>query len=146
MSTLGKYPIDFDVLEKGSVITQQELEEIFLCTPEDYKEWPLKLLGLSKRITDERGFLTRVSKNTIVVMDDEEAAEYNDGSVFQRGLRKMRSAVLNLRRINTANLSPGAASKFESRSRVMVGTLQAATAERKKLERLDKLLPSGAKD
>ena len=136
-----KYPLDFELLEKGTRITREKLEDIFGCAPSE-DEWSFKAMKLVADIKEKAGLLARQSKNSIVIMTDAEAAEYTH-ETFRRGIRKMGTSVRNRSLIDTAQLSGPEMAKFESQSRVMTGTQQAMLAEVKKLSRMERLLECG---
>ena len=139
MDILSKYPVDFELLEKGTTIEQPELEKIFSCTPDD-KNWGLEMLKLSKLIEINAGILVRKSHNSLVLMADEEAAEYLFEIKFLGGYRRMGAAVRNVGMVNMAQLSATSRASFESRTRIMAGTVQASRTSMQKLKRIEKLL------
>lgn len=89
-----KDPIDFDSIEKGSVISRYELVKI-LGKCEDY-EFQYRLVGFSEYVRKElwnRGkhFTVRIKDFTIEILSDEEASDYNTDH-FSKGLKKLRKA------------------------------------------------------
>jgi hypothetical protein len=144
-STTTKYPLDFDALEKGMTISRTDLEEIFgINASEDPKAYSFKMMALRDQIIQRTGILVRSSNETLVLMDDEEGADYNFGT-FKKGLRSIVTSVFRLQLIDTDKLSLGSKARFESRSRVMSGTVQATLAAERKQKGLEKLIASGLK-
>ena len=139
MDILSKYPLDFTALEKGTTLEQLELEQIFSCTPDD-KKWGLEMMRLAELIKLKAEILCRKSHNTLVLMDDAEAADYLYETKFLGGVRKMGGAVREVGLVNTSNMLGTAVAKFTSQCRIMAGTVQAARAKMKKLKRIEKLL------
>lgn len=89
-----KDPIDFDAIEKGSVISRYELVKI-LGRCEDY-EFQYRLVGFSEYVRKElwdRGkrYTVRIKDFTIEILSDEEASDYNVNH-FAKGLQKLRKA------------------------------------------------------
>jgi hypothetical protein len=143
MNTATKYPLDFDVLEKGSTISREVLEEIFsISATEDPKAYSFKLMALRDQIIQRTGILVRSSNDTLVLMDDEEGADYNFGT-FKKGLRGIATSVFRLQLIDPDKLSASSKARFESNSRVMSGTAQATLAAERKQKSLEKLIASG---
>jgi len=92
MEKTTAYPMDFDQLEKGSVITAEQLEQI---TGFDRKEagFSLAVMRFSGRVTREMGargidVVTRVKKNKLHILEDDEASTYTAerGKIFYRGM------------------------------------------------------------
>jgi len=144
MEDVTKYPIDFESLEKGTIITREALEEIYGITPLS-PEWPFRLMKLIADIKENAGMLCRQSRNCIVVMTDAEACDYTHDSFLRYG-RRMGASSRNRALIDTSSFSAIDQAKFESRSRIMTGTQQAATTELKKLTKIERLLDAGAED
>jgi len=95
------FPLDVRKLVKGQVLTIPELEPILALAPTD-RRWPLKLVQLQRKIEQLRDraglpLLTlRTEKGTLVICDDEGAANYNR-SMGKRGLRRFgRASVRNI--------------------------------------------------
>ncbi len=143
MDTVSKYPLDFEQLEKGQRITQAELEEIFSCTPTD-PTWGFRAMKLVEDIKSNVGLLARQSRHSIVIMTDEEAAEYTYEAMFKRGVRKMGAAVRNRQLIDKNELSAAVLAIFESKSRIMTGTQQATLSALRKQTRVENLLAAKA--
>lgn len=72
------WPLDFDALQKGDVISQERIEAIYRVKFSDADTYRLAVMKLVERIEAERSDLyPRTSKNTIVIMTDAEAEAYN---------------------------------------------------------------------
>lgn len=80
MNEATKYPLDFDALHKGSVISEEQLNSIFGFTMKhDQARWQLRrlaLAGVIKNRLAESGEFVRVkcSKGTIRLLEDLEAS------------------------------------------------------------------------
>ena len=139
----SKYPVDFETLAKGTVITQVELEEALGRAPGD-DGWNWALLGLAEKIKEQTGILCRQQQNTLVLMNDEEADRYNFG-LFKVGLRKINSSRHNLGLIDHGNLSAEDQRRADSRARIISGTQQAAGSAMRKQMRMERLMQGAAK-
>lgn len=91
MTDATPYPLDFDALDKGSVITQDEIEEaVGLKADENYKAFRLATLGLYIQIERElrrRGLNVTLAQRgeSIHILTDAQASEANQVR-FARGL------------------------------------------------------------
>lgn len=73
------FPLDFDALKKGEVITQERIETIYRVRElEDPEKFRLAQMKLVEQIEEHRFDLyPRMKKNTVIIMQDAEAEEYN---------------------------------------------------------------------
>lgn len=70
------YPIDFDALKKGDVISEQQIKDIF--KPETETDYAFAILNLVGQIERERSDLYPVGrKGAIVILNDQEAHEHS---------------------------------------------------------------------
>jgi hypothetical protein len=82
MSTVDKYPLDFDALKKGDVVSVAKQEDIFQVKAAHEKFWS-QSLALKERIQKEmalRGLpvTVRHDHGALVICTDPDASEYND--------------------------------------------------------------------
>lgn len=103
MLTLDKYPIDFDSVEKGDLLTQEMLEKI---TAEKFgtDKFTFKVLALQGRIIDETGYTVKNHGDSLVVLTDEEASSYND-KMFKRFKRGMFHRHKLMQNVDVSQLS-----------------------------------------
>jgi len=87
------FPIDFDALEKGDVVSEEKLREVYPA--EDDLGLRLKMISLGERIMDERSdLLVRYQGPTIRIMTDLEA----DQVMHSRVVKNARAITRNSRR------------------------------------------------
>jgi len=109
MNEVRRHPIDFDELQPGSSIPAAIIERVTETKREDYKDYKLALLKMSKAVQTElvsRGRPWRVVSrgDDLFILTDSEAMAYADRR-FQRNLAGLaREHAWNLQ-INTANLT-----------------------------------------
>src|SRR3990167_11413014 len=113
-----KFPLDFDLLDKGSVISADTLTDIF-SLPVDDPRYRLKCLSLVEQITrqlSDRGIEATVcqSRGSIRVLTDSEATTYNERQGLL-GRRKIRKSFRRLLNVDTANLSDKERSAHDKR-------------------------------
>lgn len=99
MATVERYPVDFDVIQKGEVLTWERIAELVGCYPDHAT--PEQLLSLKGKI--ERGlwrrdkeWTLRIRHGEIHVLTDTEAAVYNRRyfkSYLRRARRRNRHAL-----------------------------------------------------
>jgi len=128
------YPLDFDALAKGDVISVEQLTKILGLKP-DHPHFMLKVLSLKERIENElmdRGnpVTARIHHNAIHICTDLEASEYNAG-MSEQGFRKMvRSHRRNLV-VDTQLFKPEEKQSHERRLLVSGAMLAACITVRK---------------
>lgn len=100
MANVRRHPLDFDALKKGDTISLAELEDILSIRSDD-PSFPLKRLALQQQIEsemDERGNPVTVAtrKGQIVILTDDQAAEYNPHCfrLYQRRMAKAHARTL----------------------------------------------------
>lgn len=122
MISTEKYPIDFDSLEKGDVISNEELEKI---TGHKYgtTKFAFAVINLRQKIFDKRGFTaTHNQEIGLRILVDSESSFYNDKD-FHNKRRGMFRAHKKMASVDVAQLSPVARElherKLMSQSRVL---------------------------
>ncbi len=97
------YPLDFSALRKGSLITNDQLEQILGV---NYKERPeefrLKTLGLQARIHDTLGFTALIKRDGLRILTDSEAQAVNHNRFGRhlRGARRRHELALEVDPVN----------------------------------------------
>lgn len=93
-SSVERYPIDFEVLKAGDVISTETLQHSIGLHP-GHPRWSLKLLGFREQIETQRpDLVARIHRDTVRVMIAEEADHYlfhaarNRLSGFMRNVKK----------------------------------------------------------
>ena len=85
---ISRYPMDFDDLQKGDIITVQELERL---TGKKFgtNEFAFKALSLQAQISDATGFTVKIRNGEeLHILTDEEASKHNHNE-FQRHKKGM---------------------------------------------------------
>ena len=95
-----KYPLDFDLLDKGQRIEVDELERTF-GHKRGTTRYKFSLLALRERVEKElalRGKVVtvRTNRDALVICSDADAATYNDEAASRSWRRVKRSHVRNL--------------------------------------------------
>ncbi len=103
MIETNKYPIDFETVEKGDVFSVEMLEQI-TATKFGTDKFTFKVLALQGRITDETGYTVKNHGDSLVVLKDEEASNYND-RMFKRFKRGMFHRHKLMQNVDVAQLS-----------------------------------------
>lgn len=96
-----RWPIDFESLKKGDVITADELERIFKATPGS-KTYLFRMMSLKEKIEVERRKLhdpivVKECNNELHLLTDEQAVDYTDRECemakrrYGRNLKRMMS-------------------------------------------------------
>lgn len=103
-----KWPVDFDVLDKGDVIPVEQLEKI-LGIPQTHPQYSVKLLGWKHWLENEmaaRGKLvvSRTDHGALRILTDAEAAIYLPER-FEAGLSVSTRAHRKLLHVDTTKLS-----------------------------------------
>jgi hypothetical protein len=91
MSETSKYPIDFDLIEKGQCFTMDRLSEIFGRDkfPPGSPQLRMKALNLKQQIEDECLVTCKLNDDGLFVLTDAEAVEHNQ-SIFKSSQKQMR--------------------------------------------------------
>lgn len=104
MIETNKYPIDFDVLEKGDVISNEDLEKI---TGHKFgtAKFSWAVIGLQGKIFKNRGFTSTHSQTVgLRILVDSEASVYNDKD-FHNKRRGMFRASKKMAAVDVSQLS-----------------------------------------
>jgi hypothetical protein len=151
-----RFPIDFDRLEKGSVVTVAEVERIY-GVKQGTDKYNLKALVLGEaieRALEGRGehVTVKCEKGNLVVLRDAEASKYN-ASEAMRHLRGMERRHRQMGRVDVSELT--AAQRMEhNRRHLIIGSMLLAAAKARKMtvatlvhkRRTPGLLPQGGED
>ena len=140
MATVTPYPLDFDALEKGTVISRGELETIFgFCEIDDIRNWNFKVMGLVALIIQKTNIICRSSKGSIILMADSDANDYNLGT-HKKAMKLQILSQSRLALIDLDNLTPEELARFESNARIITGTTQAMLSANKLAAKHEKLV------
>jgi len=106
-SPVSKWPLDFDALEKGSVIDTEDLERI-LGHKRTTAKYQFGVMALKDRIRKElsmRGIDAFViqTRNTLKVLTDEEGSAYGH-TRWNRGIATQMRANEGMRKIDVAKI------------------------------------------
>lgn len=87
MIETNKYPVDFEAITKGDILTIEMLEKITAEKRESQK-FIWKVLALQGQIMDETGYTVKNDGGALVILTDEESSKYNDRMFyrFKRGM------------------------------------------------------------
>lgn len=121
---LSKYPLDFELLEKGAVVLVETIEEVLSVSREDV-DWQFRLLELCKQCESETGYVCRTEKGSIHVLTDLQADEYL-AKETNRAVRKLRRDAKRTALIDRSEFSDGEKRISESRQRTATLTALAA--------------------
>jgi len=100
---MARYPIDFDLLLKGQVLTAENLAHISGCQPGTTK-YEFFCMTLAQMIFSETGFTAKRCGDDLRILTDSEAAQYNARRVEQhvRGVFQRFEMLVS---VDMANLS-----------------------------------------
>lgn len=102
--TTSKYPLDFDLLNKGDVITTEIIEEAMGCKS-TARDFNFKMLALKALIEKATGYNVKAQNYTeLRILDDEEGVSYNQ-QTWEHGLNKLRRAAAIARNVDVEQLS-----------------------------------------
>jgi len=73
----SKYPLDFDALAPGTILTQETLEKICGVKSGDVQTYQLAILGLKSMIEKRTEFTVQIVKYDMHVLSWEDAVGYN---------------------------------------------------------------------
>ena len=133
MNEATPYPMDFDVLEKGSVISAEDVERItgFTRAESAHGMAIMRLCTLIQDRLAERDLfvITKQSKGAIHVLDDPDASAH----AFGEANRHMRGYHRNTRRLGTVDVSRlSETQKRDHENRIMIAA-RVSRAMRKEL-------------
>lgn len=134
-----KYPLDFDILEKGNWLEGSELEHAIGSTPADPTHWRLGLLKLKQQIEDQTPILCREDHDRIRLMTDPEAREHTRRRWFHN-LGGMVKQVTRRARIDVTLIPSDEKQMMESETRMMAAVTLAARSELRKQKRIELLV------
>jgi hypothetical protein len=129
-----EYPIATDELQKGDVITIDELESATEARRDSPRFWAAVLRVsdyIAARFRDRGEIVTiRQDGGALRILTDEEATVYNERAA-ECGLAKMGRALVRQMGVDVRNLTEGQRRDHERRLLVQSKTLQAARAGRR---------------
>lgn len=104
MSDTKKYPIDFDLVQKGDSFSMADLGEMF-GKPAGSRELRLVALGLKQDIEDKCGVTCKVNDHGLFVLTDTEASAHNQ-QLFKQAQRQMRRSHRRNGQVDLLALTP----------------------------------------
>jgi hypothetical protein len=109
---LSKYPFDWEELQKGDILTTEELQRITGKTPGS-DEFRFACMTLQSLIQDKTGFTVKLKGDeTLQVLTDAEAAEHNS-RLFGQFMRSMVSRHALNCEVDVDNLNPTSRAKHD---------------------------------
>ena len=129
-----RYPVDFDTINKGTVIDPDTIEGIYGIKRTD-AAYSLKAMRLAKKIEEElenRGLYVTacVADNAVCVLTDSEASEYNYASAMTR-FRGMVRAHSKLSTVDTSEFEPKE-NATHTRKHVVLGAMISGAVQGRK--------------
>jgi len=103
MIETNKYPVDFEKIAKGDILTTEMLEKI-TAEKSGTQKYVFKVLALQGKISDETGFTVKSENGALLVLTDEQATSYND-RMFYRFKRGMFNRHKLMQQVDTLQLS-----------------------------------------
>lgn len=134
---ITRFPIDYDALKKGDVITRDRLEQI-TGRKAGSKDYQLRLLSLQSQIEREmahRGqpWTIKITKDEIRILTDPEASTYNHALQVQARCAMEKRYQLNSS-VDVAQLTDDQRSQHERMMEIDGKYLLAITSVRKQLK------------
>lgn len=136
MSDVQKYPLDFDAIKKGDVISVVQQEDIFKVK-EGHNEFVFQSLGLKQQIEKElalRGLpvTVRHDHGALLICTDPDASEYND-KMRARMLRRCGRAHRRNLAVDRSKLDAPALEQHDRKNGVYGAMLAAAMKVRRRM-------------
>lgn len=136
MDSVQKYPLDFDVLKKGDVVSVAQQEDIFQIK-EAHDHFAFRSLGLKQRIEKEmalRGLpvTVRHDHGALLVCTDTDASEYND-KMRARTLRSFGRAHRRNLAVDRSKLDGPALETHDRKNGIYGAVLAAALKVRRRM-------------
>lgn len=135
MTNVSKYPVDYDTLEQGDVISVDQIEAL---TQQRFGTiaYSMEAMKLQQRMMDDlRGvgkpWTIKNEKGALVVLTDEQASEYNDQRCRAQ-IRGFGRSLGRLRDCDNTNMSDDHRRSHERRVESHGRTFAAIVASRKK--------------
>jgi hypothetical protein len=129
-----RYPVDYDSLDKGSILGAEQIGEIVQARPRTY-DFSYRLAALSKQIQDDlwaRGkpWTVMTRKGCIHILDDASAVKYNALRFLRhrRGLGQMHKQLVA---VDVSKLDPDQRNHYDRAIRLQGTTLAAVIAAHK---------------
>lgn len=133
----NKYPLDFDELEKGDVISTDIIEDAMGTKATD-RNFNFKMLALAAMIEKQTGFNVKAQNYTeLRILTDEEGVEHN-AKTFQHGLNKLRRAGQIARNVNPEQLTSSSMDRLQRQMLNQGRIMQAIKRERRQIANDDK--------
>lgn len=126
-----KYPLDFDLLEVGSVITVPEIEKHF-SVKYGSDAYNFKTMSLKAAIETKTDFTAKITGGEIHVLTWQDASQYNDKSV-DNAVSQMRRRIRKNTQVITDGFPPELKQQHERRLMKGAFLLEALKETRKKI-------------
>lgn len=131
----NKFPIDFEELSKGDLLSLEELEQI-TGKKHGTNEFSFQLLSLQQKISDATGFTVKIKDGQeLHILTDEEATKHNHNE-FQRHKRGMFRRHNLMLAVDIAQLSESSKTAHE-RKLLRQGQLLQAMANSHKQKQIE---------
>lgn len=101
----ARWPLDFDTLQKGDVITVERIETVMSTKRDDPHFWREKMHLRAMLLKARPDFTVREVRGDLVICIDDDAAKYNENR-FDVGVRTMVRSHERNTRVDIRNLSP----------------------------------------
>ena len=141
--TAHQHPIDFDALNKGDIITAEQIERIYQVR-QGTNDYRFAMQRLRDEIERERADLvTCCDQNNVLICSDQKADEV----LWQRHRLAVRSIGRNVRRrhrIDMSKLDTEGAARAEHRGRVAASSYAALLKEQRRVAREARLREAAA--
>jgi uncharacterized membrane protein YccC len=114
----NQFPIDFDALQRGMVLSIKELEQVLgLKYQPGETTWAFAVMGLQSQICNQTDLTAVVDGGAIRILTDAEASQNNYRAV-QLHTRRIYRRNRKLLQVDRQQLTPDQQSEHESRVRV----------------------------
>jgi len=132
------FPIDFDSLQKGDFIRQEQIEKIYLQKwrddPNAYRFAQMKLMGEIRAHRRDLDAHVKSTDNDIEILDDLRADAHTHKQI-QQAQGKMATFVVRRGAINRSGFTAEEQARADSRDRISQAELAGLRSAREKAER-----------
>lgn len=134
--TTSRYPLDFDGLAKGQVLSEEMLSAALSLKPRDGTRWAFGLLALQQQIQERLGFIAKIDGAQIRILTDLEADEWTANNITL-GVRRLVRNTERRQLIDRSSFSGEEKAAAECRDRIAVATSQAALRAHREAKALE---------
>lgn len=126
----NKYPLDFEALEVGDVITADQIEKHF-AVKIGTDAYSFKLMHIQSEINHRTDYTAKITNDEIHILSWQDASLYND-QMMERSLRRMKRHIRKNVQVNTDTFPPELKQRHEHRLMKGAFVLEALKEGRKK--------------